>query len=122
MWIVMNDSFISIVEDRNDESKVVVRARVREDLLNTFPDKLDHLIETSDSDYRFRMFLDRDYVSDRMMNKIQDIDYYNFKSSIPSTERWRYKAYEKIWAVMFDIQELLTPGDGRYNIYRKSIK
>jgi len=55
MWIAMNDSFVSIVKDKFDpeSENFQVRARVRYDLENLFPDSKENIIETDDSDYRF---------------------------------------------------------------------
>jgi hypothetical protein len=102
MWIVMNDSYVSIVEDRTNEQNVVVRARVREDLENLFAVNASDIIETDNSDYRFRLFLDRKFVADIVRQRIETIDYDNFKNSVK--EPWRKQAYTKIWQVMYEVQ------------------
>ena len=47
MWIVMNDSYISAVQDRTNKMNLVVRARVREDLENAFPGLAKQIIEST---------------------------------------------------------------------------
>jgi hypothetical protein len=37
VWIAMTDSFVSAVQDRNDPSRLVVRARKAEHLERLFP-------------------------------------------------------------------------------------
>lgn len=108
MWIAMNDAFVSIVEDRNNKNQVVVRARVAGDLEDLFPEHKSKIIETEDSDYRFRLFLDRQFVSKVIQYRIMDIDYDNFKNSVK--EKWRKDAYMGIWSVMYKVQEHFTPG------------
>lgn len=102
MWICMNDAFVSIVEDFSDKNKVVVRARVGEDLVALFPDFKDDIIETHDSDYQFRLFLDREFVAMIVRNRIMGINYPNFKDSVKQS--WRKTAYMKIWEIMFRVQ------------------
>lgn len=109
MWIVMNDSYVSIVKNRLDEQQVVVRARVQEDLSNLFPEHVNNIIETDDSDYRFRLFLNRDFVSRVVRDRILDIDYDNFKNSVK--DHWRKAAYMRIWQIMYDVQESFTPSN-----------
>ena len=72
MWIVMNDSFISAVEDRNNKMNLVVRARVREDLENAFPGLKNEIIESTDSDYRFRLFMAKQFFCGVMNTKIMN--------------------------------------------------
>lgn len=103
MWVAMNDSFVSIVQDNTDPKSVVVRARVEEDLENLFPEHSAEIIETDDSDYRFRLFLDKIYVADRIKERVLDIDYFNFKDSVKQS--WRKIAYLKIWQVLYDVQQ-----------------
>lgn len=102
MWILMNDSFVSVVENKFDKSEFVVRARVRWDLETLFPEEADDVIESEDSDYRFRLYLDKVYVSNVIRDRVLDIDYDNFKNTV--YESWRKKAYTNIWFIMFKIQ------------------
>lgn len=117
MWIVMNDAFLSIIENEKNENQYVVRARKRQDLVNVFPEHSSNVIETLDSDYRYRLFLERTYVSDVIFNRINSIDYPNFKNSVKET--WRKIAYTKIWRIMHNEQD----GDKWQNGYylRKKI-
>ena len=109
MWIVMNDSYVSIVQDRTNDSGVVVRARVREDLGNLFPEHVNDVIETDNSDYRFRLFLDKEFVAQVVRYRVLDIDYPNFKDSVK--ESWRKSAYTRIWQVMYEVQDRFTPSN-----------
>lgn len=103
MWIVKNDAFLSVVKDRHNENQYAVRARVREDLVNAFPDFVDFIIESDDSDYRFRIFVTKDELKDMLSDSVDSIDYDNFKSSV--LEKWRYNAYTAIWGIMYRVQE-----------------
>lgn len=103
MWIVTNKSYLSIVEDRNDENLFVVRARIQGDIEEFFDNPNIRVIESEDRDYRFRVFADKKLVKDKLLEKLNNIDYSNFKNSVESEERKRW--YTRIWSVMFDVQE-----------------
>ena len=103
MWVAMNDSFVSIVADRNDPDGVVVRARKYEDLVAFEPFIENKIIESNDSDYRFRVFIQKRYAAEIMFEKTAEIDYDNFKNSVK--EGWRKNAYMSIWTVMNKVQE-----------------
>jgi hypothetical protein len=105
MWVVMNDSYISAVQDRTNKMNLVVRARVREDLENTFPTLKEQIIESTDSDYRFRLFVTKQFFCGVMNTKIMDIDYDNFKNSVK--QNWRHTAYFAIWTIMYNVQKKL---------------
>lgn len=122
MWVFMNDAFFSVVKDRNNENGVVVRARVGGDLENVFG--YDHdVLETDDSDYRFRMFLDQGYVSNVIADRVNNINYTNFKDSISKTDTTRKGYYTRVWAVMYDWQEsLYQRAYGWWQNYRNQIR
>lgn len=104
MWIFTNNAFFSIVEDRDNIDMVVVRARVQGDLQRAFGN--DHeIIESEDSDYRFRVFLDREYVANTIKNNVMNIDYDNFKNSIDKDDKTRKSYYHDVWDVMNRWQE-----------------
>ncbi len=50
MWIVLNKSFLSIVKNRNNDSELLVRARVKGDIEKVF-DEAD-VFEDENADYR----------------------------------------------------------------------
>jgi hypothetical protein len=99
MWIFMNNAFFSIVQNRDEPKQVLVRSRVKQDLLNAFGDH--EVIEMDDSDYRFRMFLDKEFVSEQVKSHIQNINYDNFKNSISKDDQERKSYYMRVWEVMY---------------------
>lgn len=101
MWVFLNNSFLSIVQDREDSNRLMVRARIAGDIEAIFPEA--DVIEYDYSDYRYRAFLSRERVVEAMMGIIGDISYDDFKSSVEDKER--YRAYLKVWSVMEDFQQ-----------------
>ena len=97
----MNNAFLSIVADRNNPDRLLVRSRFRDDINAIFPGAA--VMETPDADYRFRAFLPRSLVSSRLLDVVGNIDYPNFKDSV--FEDWRHDLYFKIWRILYDAQK-----------------
>jgi hypothetical protein len=115
LWIFTTRGFFSIVEHKNDPNRVVIRARVRKDIDNIkmlFEElglKASDILESLDSDYRYRIFANRiDWVS-VMTQIIADVGYTNFKNAVYETgslaiKGKRHEAYLDIWAIMHELQ------------------
>lgn len=97
MWVCLNDGFLSIVEDFNDSSKLIVRSRTRRALANAFGEDID-IKENQGTDYDFRVTLDRNIVSDVIKKHVDNIDYFNFKRSVK--EKTLHDAYLEFWKIM----------------------
>lgn len=100
MWFCFNDSFLSIVQKGGAPGQLCVRARMKGDIERVFPDA--QVSESTNTDYRFRAFIDRERVIKVVAQRIQELDYPNFKSSVKDSER--HDAYLDIWSVMFSMQ------------------
>lgn len=100
MWIVTNKGFASAVAHDKLKNVVVVRARNKE-ILSDFTEKL---VETDDSDYRFRVFVSRGSFSRWLEKKVKEIDYTNFKSSIPAKDKDLKEMAGTIWGASYKMQ------------------
>lgn len=105
MWICQNSSFLSIVQPSAADLKanpgtLLVRARRKGDIEATFPDA--EVISLSGRDYLFRAFIDRAEVGAALADKIEAIDYGNFKNSVKNSRL--HDAYARIWGVMEALQ------------------
>jgi hypothetical protein len=107
MWIFTNDAFVSIVAVRDDPDKLLVRARFKRDLTNLLPGA--RVRTTPDGDYRFRAVVSRDVVLGFIADRIEAIDYPNFKDSVPERDRARHDAYLRVWGVMHAAQRDALP-------------
>ncbi|MDD5276778.1 MAG: hypothetical protein PHR16_11950 [Methylovulum sp.] len=101
MWVVLNDAFLSIVAERDDPNRLLVRARFPNDIARVFPDA--EVTETPHADYRFRTFLPREVVASHLADAVRRCDYPNFKSSV--WEQWRHDLYLKIWRILYESQK-----------------
>ena len=107
MWIYGKNSFLSIVEDKNDSDKLVVRGRFEGDIESIFPDA--DVIENAGTDYRYRTYLSKEIVSEVIKKQVEDIDYNNFKNS--NTDNWRHDYLFNCWLSMKDIQDIKEKGE-----------
>ncbi|MES2290275.1 MAG: hypothetical protein V4530_11120 [Pseudomonadota bacterium] len=106
MWVFTNTAFVSAVADRDDPSRLMLRARLKGDLeaflarVVAVPD----IVETPDADYRFRTVVRREEFLVALDHAARAIDYDNFKSSIAPDQRARHDAYLDVWSVMHEAQ------------------
>ena len=100
MWVCLNNSFLSIVENKKDKNQLLVRARRKGDIEKTFPDT--NIIEDGGTDYKYRALVPRDLVADAMHDSIMNINYGNFKNSVKDDNL--HNAYADFWATMYALQ------------------
>ena len=101
MWILMNDSMLSVVRHDDLPGALLVRSRLAGDIEQVFPDA--QVVENGGSDYRFRATVPELEVAEAVRRRVLDIDYGNFKSSVPEPKR--HHAYFKVWDVLHRMQE-----------------
>lgn len=106
MWLILNNSFVSIVEHRDDPNLLVVRGRFKGDVerfLNPMPAGLN-VIEavTPDADYRFRVVVERGDVAHALTRAVQCVRYPNFKDSIKLA--WRKALASRVWSMFHQAQ------------------
>lgn len=120
MWIGLNDGWLSIVENRNDEDTLLVRARCVTDLTNAFP----HCdwFEDKNADYQYRAYINRKEVAKQIADRILNIDYPNFKASVMRLHL--KQLYDNLWRSVYLHYQLipkpaLTSLDSLYSIPRR---
>jgi len=121
MWVFTNKGFFSVVQDRNDSTKLLVRSRIKGDLERVFGEEIEAagawVTETPKADYRFRVFLPKEMVVAQIAREVDEIDYGNYKNSyagntdIPQPLRSVMKyhmtdAWSAMWAAQKEAKEL----------------
>ena len=101
MWIQFNNAFLSIVENRENTTELLVRARVKGDIEKVFPEA--DVFEDNNADYKYRAFISKVIVAEKIMLKVTEINYDNFKNSVKEIER--KKVYGNIWAELRKFQK-----------------
>ena len=102
MWVFLNNSFLSIVENRNNKEELLVRSRVRGDIDKIFPDS--NIFEMENSDYKYRSYIKKIEVSEKIREIVTNINYDNFKNSISKSEDQRHSSYLNVWYEMRKLQ------------------
>jgi len=101
MWLFLSNAFLSIVIDKTDPDKLLVRARAAGDIQRVFG-KRTKVIRTPRADYGWRAYVSRDRVKQAMVKEIDQITYPNFKDSVPEDDR--HNAYARCWNALYDFQ------------------
>lgn len=104
MWICFNNAFVSVVADKNEPGKLMVRARQRAHLVAVFG-KGRKVVETKNADYRWRVLATRSEVAALVAKSVTDIGYTNFKNSV--TDDPLHDMYALWWS---DHHRLQTAG------------
>lgn len=111
MWVITKIGFFSLTNHRDQPENMMVRGRVRSDmerLVAMLPKQHVHsdIIDTSDSDYRYRIIADRRAVGDLIGNLAAEMDYIGFKDNIKETSgETRADIYFGVWE---DLHALAT--------------
>lgn len=103
MWIFTPNAFLSIVADRDNPDRRLVRARCQGDIEALFPDA--NVFEDETTDYRYRAFLPAAEVAARIASSIQAMDYPNFKDAIPQEKEDYHNACVGVWSIMLGLQK-----------------
>ena len=104
MWVMLSNSFLSIVAlqgDHADPLQLLVRARVKGDIEQVFPQAV--VTHTPNHDYAYRTTLPRTKVATVLAATVKAIDYPNFKNSV--ADRERHDAYVDCWVAMHELQK-----------------
>jgi hypothetical protein len=104
MWIFLNNAFLSIVSDKGNPDKLLVRACHHGDIRRVFPTV--KVVVTPEADYRYRARVPRTLVAEKIASQIAGIDYTNFKKSV--TDESRLMAYLQVWRQMFIWQGVMV--------------
>ena len=102
MWIMMNKAYFSIVENKKKKDELLVKARINGDIERIFPKA--KVLTGVGTDYLYRASISRDIVSDTIKNQIENIDYGNFKNSVPWEDELRHDVYFNVWSELSKLQ------------------
>jgi hypothetical protein len=108
MWLITTQGFYSVVEDRDDSDRVLIRARARDDLealKRQIPDLQIHETPPPEHDYGYRAFVTRDQWCEAAAQLAGEIDYDNFKNAVSDRHgRDREHLYHEVWHKLSELQ------------------
>ncbi|MEW9580605.1 hypothetical protein ABQJ48_03210 [Paraburkholderia sp. DGU8] len=106
MWLLMNDSMLSVIASDKDENLLVVRARRPNDIRRVFGPDVEE-IHIPGRDYQVRAFLPRQQVADVIASRLLSTPYFNFKDSVDCRkDNDLHLAYVDIWHTLAAIQPI----------------
>lgn len=103
MWTFTGFGFFSAIQHRDDPELLMIRARVRDDLvqLKKYLPNMSDIVETPTGDYPYRVLAWRSDYAEAMRQAILNIDYTNFKNGVTRTQgHSRHNLYMRVWSVM----------------------
>ena len=109
MWLFSKIGFVSVVEHREQQELLLVRARFKEDikalrdLVNKEGGSDVEYVETANADYRYRLGCPRSIFVKVAAGLVNEIDYDNFKNAVHGNPV-RDKAYMRCWVAMNEAQ------------------
>lgn len=102
MWVCLNDGFVSIVKKGGTDDDLLVRSRRKQDLV-AFLDGRSYPIATGiGTDYKYRTLLPKRVVQEILVDRVQNIDYDNFKSSVKDDSL--HNLYTRFWNLHYMYQ------------------
>jgi len=118
MWLFSKTGFISVVVDRGNSDRLLVRARFAGDIEQIFGPAI-LVRETPFADYRFRAFIRRREFTKIVARMIDEMDYDNFKNAVAPRDPERISAYMSVWSVMERAQQDKVAGEESEEMLRR---
>ena len=109
MWLFTTLGFFSVTQSKFDRGQFQIRARLKSDLetLNDVFGMGCRLIETPTADYRWRVTISPEQLTEVFAMLPSTILYPNFKDAVHHTHGQESKGgpYMRVWSVMKDLQD-----------------
>ncbi|MAL11484.1 MAG: hypothetical protein CMF74_17705 [Maricaulis sp.] len=99
MWLFLSNGILSVVNHRDLEDTVLVRARVREHISYYFGN--EGIYVDRDADYPYRYNLQKEGFKEFLEEYVDEMEYDNFKNSVRSNDIKRTCMI--VWNVIWDI-------------------
>lgn len=110
MWLFTVEGFLSVVQHRDDQNKVVVRARNRAALEGISESLGVEIMLTPTADYPCRVIMTREQMANLAAAYVNEIDYDNFKNAAHALGDASYdRALIQVWSAMYES----SPDDAR---------
>lgn len=97
MWIITNKGIVSVVQDRDDKDRLLVRSRNKAFLQEAVGPDFE-VKEDQTADYPYRLFMGRMEFMDVLLGQVDRINYPNFKNSVQ--DRVYQGLLSKVWSIL----------------------
>jgi|TARA_R110002020_G_scaffold197254_1_gene398325 hypothetical protein len=98
MWLFLSNGVLSVVNHRDLEDTVLVRARVREHISYYFGN--EGIYVDMEADYPYRYNLEKEGFKEFLAEYVDEMEYDNFKNSVRSSAM--KGACMRVWTVIWD--------------------
>jgi len=106
MWLFTKNSFISVVQHRERQDHVLVRARVKKHIVRLFPGQEKLIAKDDTADYRWRLLMPKQVLADTLADYIiHRLDYDNFKAAQEADDPSWLSFLHSIWGVGLGLQK-----------------
>jgi hypothetical protein len=106
VWLFTLDGFYSVVADRDDPSRLLVRTRDADDAQRMAERLGVSAVSTPASegyDYAYRMFVARETFAKALADEALGITYDNFKNAVHDRRGSKRAAiYSRVWSLLYD--------------------
>jgi hypothetical protein len=113
VWLFTTVGFFSIVAEKDSPRRLVVRARIEEDLdalRGRYLPELSETVKLAARDYRYRGWCSHAAFARAAGRIARDITYSNFKSEVARKQGPAREAlYAEIWSLMLNAEQRLVP-------------
>jgi len=106
MWIFTATGFVSAVQDWNDTSSLLVRARDRASLAPLSAATSNAIEHSPTADYPYRLMVSKDAFASWASQQVAAIDYPNFKSEVAAIRGDQFAhALTNVWSEMHAVED-----------------
>lgn len=107
MWIFTETGFVSAVAHRDDNKKLMVRARDKKSLEELSKIGKTKITTMDNSDYPHRIVVSKELFKKWMDKSVDDASYDNFKNQVEITRGYDFaKPLHHIWSVMHQVEDV----------------
>ena len=105
MWLMLKNSFVSVVQHREQPDCVLVRARRKGDLEKLFPARCADVFQDQHADYRYRLIAPKQELVEAVAGYIFDsLDYDNFKAAQAGDSLDWHRFLHRVWSAGHALQ------------------
>ena len=107
MWLFTETGFVSVVQDRDDSTKMWVRARDKQSL-QPFVDVYGvEILNVGRSDYPHRVTISRTQFVDWLVESGETLNYDNYKNRVAKTRGYDFvMPLHDVWATMLQVEKI----------------
>lgn len=106
MWLFTETGFVSAVVDKDNSSRISVRARDKQSLQSFVDEYGVKIVELPGRDYEYRIYLTKEQLADWTVARVNDLSYTNFKNRVHQSRGNDFAApLHDVWYSMLEVSD-----------------